>query len=125
VRILEIDEERRRISLSVKRAQANDNLPLRDLIPPELQPDNQPPAPPEPEAGVPDLDLSEEVFSDAPAAEPAAEAPVEEPVAEEPVAEVADPQPPAEQVVEEQAEEAAEEAAAEEPDSESGEEPTA
>src|SRR6187399_2437622 len=39
VRILEIDEERRRISLSVKRAQANDNLPLRDLIPPELQPD--------------------------------------------------------------------------------------
>src|SRR6187551_1787400 len=43
VRILEIDEERRRISLSVKRAQANDNLPLRDLIPPELQPGNQPP----------------------------------------------------------------------------------
>ena len=34
VRILEIDEERRRISLSVKRAQRNDNLPLRDLIPP-------------------------------------------------------------------------------------------
>ncbi len=33
VRILEIDEERRRISLSVKRAQRNDNLPLRDLIP--------------------------------------------------------------------------------------------
>ena len=40
VRILEIDEERRRISLSVKRAQRNDNLPLRDLIPPELQPGN-------------------------------------------------------------------------------------
>jgi small subunit ribosomal protein S1 len=65
VRILEIDEERRRISLSVKRAQANDNLPLRDLIPPELQPGNQPT--PEPEAGVPDLDLSEEVFSEQPA----------------------------------------------------------
>jgi small subunit ribosomal protein S1 len=80
VRILEIDEERRRISLSVKRAAANDNLPLRDLIPPELQPDNQPPAPPQPEAGVPDLDLSEEVFS-----EPAAEVPVEEPAAEVPV----------------------------------------
>jgi small subunit ribosomal protein S1 len=62
VRILEIDEDRRRISLSVKRAQANDNLPLRDLIPPELQPGNQPP--PEPEAGVPDLDLSEKVFSE-------------------------------------------------------------
>src|ERR671930_435939 len=31
VRILEIDESSRRIYLSVKRAQANDNLPLRDL----------------------------------------------------------------------------------------------
>ena len=65
VRILEIDEERRRISLSVKRAQRNDNLPLRDLIPPELQPGNE--APPAPESGVPDLDLSEEVFSEPPA----------------------------------------------------------
>ncbi len=96
VRILEIDEERRRISLSVKRAQRNDNLPLRDLIPPELQPGNEPA--PEPESGVPDLDLSEEVFS-----EPAP----------------ADPQPPAEQAVEETAaedvvEETTPEAAAEE-----------
>jgi small subunit ribosomal protein S1 len=108
VRILEIDEERRRISLSVKRAQRNDNLPLRDLIPPELQPENQPPPAPAAEAGVPDLDLSEEVFSEAPAEAPVDEAPAaEEPVAEEPVAEVADPEPPAEQVVEEQAEEAA------------------
>src|SRR3990170_1183126 len=88
VRILEIDEERRRISLSVKRAQANDNLPLRDLIPPELQPDAQPAA--EPEAGVPDLDLSEEVFSDAPAADPPAEVPAPE-APEEPA-----PEPPAE-----------------------------
>src|SRR5436190_4694230 len=87
VRILEIDEERRRISLSVKRAQANDNLPLRDLIPPELQPGNQPPPPAEAEAGATDLDLSEEVFS-----EPVAEVP-EVP---EPAAEAADPQPPAE-----------------------------
>jgi small subunit ribosomal protein S1 len=101
VRILEIDEERRRISLSVKRAAANDNLPLRDLIPPELQPDNQPPLAPaatEPEAGVPDLDLSEEVFSEPatevpPAEEPAAEVPpAEEPPAEVPPAEA----PPAE-----------------------------
>jgi hypothetical protein len=60
VRILEIDEERRRISLSVKRAQRNDNLPLRDLIPPELQPENQAPAATD---EVPDLDLSEEVFA--------------------------------------------------------------
>ncbi len=91
VRILEIDEERRRISLSVKRAQRNDNLPLRDLIPPELQPDAQPPA--EPEAGVPDLDLSEEVFS-----EPVPETVVEEPpAAEQPEAaepEAAEPEPP-------------------------------
>ncbi|HSI80093.1 MAG TPA: 30S ribosomal protein S1 [Solirubrobacterales bacterium] len=65
VRILEIDEDRRRISLSIKRAQANENLPLRDLIPAELGGDAGPAAAPEP-ADVPDLDLSEEVFSDAP-----------------------------------------------------------
>src|SRR5881392_792705 len=35
VRILEIDESRRRISLSIKRAESQ-NLPLRDLMPPEL-----------------------------------------------------------------------------------------
>jgi len=63
VRILEIDEERRRISLSVKRAQANENLPLRDLIPAELGGEAQVASAPEP-ADVPDLDLSEEVFSD-------------------------------------------------------------
>jgi len=65
VRILEVDEERRRISLSVKRAQANENLPLRDLIPPELGGEAQAAGAPEP-ADVPDLDLSEEVFSDSP-----------------------------------------------------------
>jgi small subunit ribosomal protein S1 len=102
VRILEIDEERRRISLSVKRAQRNDNLPLRDLIPPELQPDAQPPA--DPEGGVPDLDLSEEVFSDAgqePEAQaapeeqgPAAAAPsADEPAGESSPADDADEQP--------------------------------
>jgi small subunit ribosomal protein S1 len=56
VRILEIDENRRRISLSVKRAEAQ-NLPLRDLMPPELTGD----APAAPEE-VSDLDVSEEVF---------------------------------------------------------------
>jgi small subunit ribosomal protein S1 len=85
VRILEIDEERRRISLSVKRAQANQNLPLRDLIPPEAMEggDGQPAS----ESGVPDLELSEEVFADPPpeAAEAAeAEAP-EAPAAAETV----------------------------------------
>jgi small subunit ribosomal protein S1 len=60
VRILEIDENRRRISLSVKRAEGQ-NLPLRDLMPPELTGD----APAAPEE-VPDLDVSEEVFPEAP-----------------------------------------------------------
>ncbi len=100
VRILEIDEERRRISLSVKRAQANDNLPLRDLIPPELQPDAQPPAR-EPEADVPDLDLSEEVFSEARAARrlprpPPRRRPPRPPV-EEPPAEESPAEPPVEE----------------------------
>ncbi len=60
VRILEIDENRRRISLSVKRAQPQ-NLPLRDLMPPELTGEAQ--ATPE---EVPDLDVSEEVFPEPP-----------------------------------------------------------
>ncbi|MBA2240695.1 MAG: 30S ribosomal protein S1 [Solirubrobacterales bacterium] len=69
VRILEVDEERRRISLSVKRAQANQNLPLRDLLPPELGGT----ADPEPAADddAPELGLSEEVFSSEPTAEEA------------------------------------------------------
>jgi small subunit ribosomal protein S1 len=77
VRILEIDEERRRISLSVKRAQANENLPLRDLIPPELGGEAEP-APQGDE--VPDLGLSEEVFSEPPpeTSEGADEPPAEE-----------------------------------------------
>jgi len=60
VRILEIDENRRRISLSVKRAEPQ-NLPLRDLMPPELT-GEAPAAPDE----VPDLDVSEEVFPEPP-----------------------------------------------------------
>jgi len=62
VRILEIDEARRRISLSVKRAESQ-NLPLRDLMPPELTGDAQQEATPE---EVPDLDVSEEVFPERP-----------------------------------------------------------
>jgi small subunit ribosomal protein S1 len=58
VRILEIDDSRRRISLSIKRAESQ-NLPLRDLMPPELTGETaQDPAPED----VPDLDVSEEVF---------------------------------------------------------------
>ena len=65
VRILEIDEERRRISLSIKRAETQ-NLPLRDLIPEELK-QQADAAREEPAvaggADVPDLALSEEVFA--------------------------------------------------------------
>jgi small subunit ribosomal protein S1 len=79
VRILEIDEERRRISLSVKRAQANQNLPLRDLIPPEVMEGGNEQAASETE--VPDLELSEEVFSEPPPeaaeSEPASAAPAD------------------------------------------------
>jgi len=62
VRILEIDESRRRISLSIKRAESQ-NLPLRDLMPPELTGEATQEAAPE---DVPDLDVSEEVFPEAP-----------------------------------------------------------
>ncbi len=66
VRILEIDESRRRISLSVKRAEAQ-NLPLKDLIPTELAEQVQQEAAAQDE--VPDLDVSEEVFPEAPPAD--------------------------------------------------------
>jgi small subunit ribosomal protein S1 len=62
VRILEIDESRRRISLSIKRAESQ-NLPLRDLMPPELTGEATQEAAPE---EVPDLDVSEEVFPETP-----------------------------------------------------------
>jgi small subunit ribosomal protein S1 len=59
VKILEIDEERRRISLSIKRVNGQGLPPLRDAQAPEQAPQAEPP----PE-NVPDLGLSEEVFSD-------------------------------------------------------------
>ena len=90
VRILEIDEERRRISLSIKRAEAKNNA-FSDLIPDELKqqaedaraedqaaaasagsasPEEAPAAEPEqaqPSEEVPELGLSEDVFAEAPA----------------------------------------------------------
>jgi small subunit ribosomal protein S1 len=65
VRILEIDEERRRISLSIKRV-SEGGLPLRDALQPVADANAAAATPDE----VPDLDLSEEVFSESP---PAAE----------------------------------------------------
>jgi len=73
VKILEVDEERRRLSLSIKRVEGQD-LPMRDIQPPE---GGTPPAAGE---DTPDLDLSEEVFAEPPPeveAEAAAETPQE------------------------------------------------
>ena len=67
VKILEIDEERRRISLSIKRVDGQ-GLPLRDAQAPDSVPQAE--APPE---EVPDLGLSEEVFSEPPPEEPSGE----------------------------------------------------
>ncbi len=64
VKILEIDEERRRISLSIKRVEGG-GLPLRDAVPPEAPPQ------PRPSDDVPELGLSEEVFSEEPPPEEA------------------------------------------------------
>ena len=95
VRILEIDEERRRISLSIKRAETQ-NLPLRDLIPEELK-QQADAAREEPAvtggADVPDLALSEEVFA-ASEPEPEPEAALE-PEAEPEAEAEADPAPEA------------------------------
>jgi small subunit ribosomal protein S1 len=93
VKILEIDEERRRLSLSVKRVEGQD-LPLRSVEPPP-QEGEQPPA------GDLEVGLSDDVFAgEAPApgeasgdeAPAAAEAPVADagPAAEAPVDEVTD-----------------------------------
>src|SRR5215216_3596974 len=65
VKILEIDEERRRLSLSIKRVEGQ-NMPLRDLGAQvqEAQAAQVTATPDE----TPDLDLSEEVFSEPPPA---------------------------------------------------------
>jgi small subunit ribosomal protein S1 len=67
VRILEIENERRRLSLSVRRVEGQE-LPLRDVQPaPASEPG------PNADAEVPELGLSEEVFAEAPPAEPPGE----------------------------------------------------
>jgi len=67
VKILEIDQERRRISLSIKRVNGQ-GLPLRDVQVPEPAPQAEAAA-----EEVPDLGLSEEVFSEPPPEEPSGE----------------------------------------------------
>jgi small subunit ribosomal protein S1 len=109
VKILEIDEERRRLSLSLKRVEGQ-VLPRRELAPVEPVDDQE-----VGEQDVPDLGLSDEVFTSVTEAE--AEAPAEaeaepaEPVAEEPVAEEPAPEEPAAEEPEEPAAEAEEEQA--------------
>jgi small subunit ribosomal protein S1 len=83
VKILEIESERRRLSLSIKRVEGQE-LPVRPIV-----------APTESEAGdldhVPELGLSEDVFAEAPEQAPAAEVAVDTP------AEAADVPEPAEE----------------------------
>jgi len=111
VKILEIDSERRRLSLSIKRVEGQ-VLPVRPII-----------APTEDEQydDVPDLGLSEDVFApaadeaaaveDAPAVEEAVEAPVDEaPAVEEAVEAPVDEAPAAEVTEVEQTPEAQAEA---------------
>jgi small subunit ribosomal protein S1 len=106
VKILEIDEERRRLSLSIKRVEGQ-NMPMGDLGE-QLEAasaeggDEASETAAEPTAEEP----AAEVQDDAPAAEePAAEEAQEEPAAEEPVAEEPQTEPAAE--VEEEASETA------------------
>jgi small subunit ribosomal protein S1 len=100
VKILEIDDSRRRLSLSVKRVEGqelpvrelSDDVVIEDAEPPEGM---EPPAPEAPEAAVGEAASATEA---APAAEVASEAPAEDsPSAEPPAEEPSSEQPPAEE----------------------------
>src|SRR2546422_1040413 len=93
VKILEIDDERRRLSLSLKRVEGQ-VLPMREIAPSEEGTGQE--GDEEGEVGdVPDLDLSEEVFSSEEVAGEAAEEPGA--TAQEPEAAADLPDAPAEQ----------------------------
>jgi small subunit ribosomal protein S1 len=91
VKILEVDEARRRLSLSVKRVEGQE-LPVRELTEDVVIEDAEPPEGVDPQA-------AEGTSEEPPAEEPAAE----EPAAEEPAAEAASEEPAAEAVPEEPA----------------------
>jgi small subunit ribosomal protein S1 len=76
VKILEIDSERRRLSLSIKRVEGQE-LPVRPISPADLD-------------DVPELGLSEDVFASADAPDDSATAPADEVTADEQGARVAD-----------------------------------
>jgi len=107
VKILEIDSERRRLSLSIKRVEGQE-LPVRPITQDSADLDN-----------VPELGLSEDVFSgeEAPAAPPSEEVVAEQPeapeaaAAEAPEAAAAEP-PPEEALAEDASAEAPAEGAA-------------
>jgi small subunit ribosomal protein S1 len=120
VKILEIDDERRRLSLSLKRVEGQ-VLPMREIA--STGDGEEGGDLPDDVGDVPDLDLSEEVFSGeevgyqstaeapeapAPQPEPAAEPPAEqpEPAAEPPEASAEQPEPAAEPPGEDGAEQA-------------------
>src|SRR5581483_1154292 len=73
VKILEIDSERRRLSLSIKRVEGQ-VLPVRPIVPPAEGTDLD---------DVPELGLSEDVFASAEEAAPVAEEESEAPAIEE------------------------------------------
>ena len=116
VKIVEIDPERRRLSLSLRRVEPDEPVKHIDMGTPG----------PAAEPAVPELGLSEEVFADTPAepdAEPEAEAEaVAEPEAEAPESEP-EPEPAPEAAAEPEPEAAAEPEAEPEPEPEAAAEP--
>jgi small subunit ribosomal protein S1 len=130
VKILEIDEERRRLSLSIKRVEGQ-NMPMQGLSEQiaAAEADGSEAAPadetaeavaPEAEAVAPEAEVSEEAVTEAPAeSEAAPEEPVAEVAEEEPVAEAA-PEEPVVEVAQDEA--APPEPVAETPEGESGSE---
>jgi small subunit ribosomal protein S1 len=103
VKILEVDEARRRLSLSVKRVEGQE-LPVRELSDDVVIEDVEPPEGVEPPDAAPEAETAPEQAADTapaegeePAAEVAPEAPPEEIVPEEAPSEVPSEEPPAEE----------------------------
>jgi small subunit ribosomal protein S1 len=103
VKILEVDEARRRLSLSVKRVEGQE-LPVRELSDDVVIEDVEPPEGVEPPDAAPEAETAPEQAADTasaegeePAAEVAPEAPPEEIVPDEAPAEAPTEEPPAEE----------------------------
>jgi small subunit ribosomal protein S1 len=103
VKILEVDEARRRLSLSVKRVEGQE-LPVRELSDDVVIEDVEPPEGVEPPDAAPEAEVAPEQAADTapaegeePAAEVAPEAPPEEIVPDEAPSEAPTEEPPAEE----------------------------